>query len=765
MVERSAEMERRAALFVTALIALASINNSIAMADNAVEMLSESGVVEPFDDDYAKDYEDIFLQEDGTERQPAEPQKTVVVNVQPGAAKAPEPTIETLTPKHERLLTTTFKTSNGREPDDMEKIEIKRLAVQAAADEINNTQQNKDALDTAKMREQRLIRKIKRDKETIDKVSANEEYAARKAYNAADRKVKWLESKSNRRSFEAEEELAKLNKEKKDTESAFKRRVEAKKEVQVVRQRHIEEQKKVDHAEESVMKAKTILAKAKSTIEDSRGEVQKKTDFLDNIEAHEADARLEYRQAKIQKQFEEEDARKVGLLLKRLTAKKRAVFKFTKNLEKKSSRDFRAAEAGIEKAKADYALAKSNYDKYTKKAGEYEQKLIATQKLVELSKKGVVQGVNMGKDSQAIKSAENYSTLKKKEAKDKTKVDQEDIKAKGQNKMMGAAMAELAKSETLETVARKQKDLVKQHRITMATQVEKIDFLKNEVKKHKEKAEAADKKAKDALHRVKNMRRDATMAREEAIARERYATHIDTPMATRALHKARQIRDRDKFQEKSEADNIEELQQDARNYYLKARRLKKKRNETKEVVTKATDRASHAKAQMQKAESDRDETLAHNKKKIKEINDRLNKAEELFGAAKKKVDAEAAAPAPAPAAAPGSAPAPAPAAPPAERERMSEEDVRLGDSRGRRYERDDDYNPRRARYAYPERRSERGYRRERPRYYRRGPRYHRYYRGHARGHRQLGEASQNDDDRYSAEPALRRHPMELGGGQ
>merc|ERR1711998_9430 len=244
LAERSAEMERRAALFVTALIALASINNSIAMADNAVEMLSESGVVEPFDDDYAKDYEDIFLQEDGTERQPAEPQKTVVVNVQPGAAKAPEPTIETLTPKHERLLTTTFKTSNGREPDDMEKIEIKGLSVQAAADEINNTQQNKDALDTAKMREQRLIRKIKRDKETIYKVSANEEYAARKAYNAADRKVKWLESKSNRRSFEAEEELAKLNKE-----------------------------KKVDHAEESVMKAKTILAKASSTIEDFRGEV------------------------------------------------------------------------------------------------------------------------------------------------------------------------------------------------------------------------------------------------------------------------------------------------------------------------------------------------------------------------------------------------------------------------------------------------------------------------------------------------------------
>merc|ERR1711998_432254 len=134
----------------------------------------------------------------------------------------------------------------------------------------------------------------------------------------------------------------------------------------------------------------------------------------------------------------------------------------------------------------------------------------------------------------AIKSAENYSTLKKKEAKDKTKVDQEDIQAKGQNKMMGAAMAELAKSEALETVARKQKDLVKQHRITMRTQVEKIDFLKAEVKKHREKAEEADKKAKDALHRVKNMRKDAIRQREEALARDRYAKNIDIPMAGRA---------------------------------------------------------------------------------------------------------------------------------------------------------------------------------------------------------------------------------------
>merc|ERR1711871_1120940 len=169
----------------------------------------------------------------------------------------------------------------------------------------------------------------------------------------------------------------------------------------------------------------------------------------------------------------------------------------------------------------------------------------------------------MGKDSQAIKAAENYSSLKKKENKDKSKVDKEDIKAKGQNKMMGAAMAELAKAEALETAARKQKELVKQHRITMRTQVEKISFLKNEVRKHKEKAEEADKRAKDAMYRVKNMRKDAVRNREEAMARERYAENIDRPLASRAKKKAIVQLRRHKFLEKEQEDNISTAQKEA----------------------------------------------------------------------------------------------------------------------------------------------------------------------------------------------------------
>lgn len=756
-------------LWVTVMVALASINNSAPLADNAVEGISDVGEKWQDDlDDYSKDYDDLFLQIDGSPE--AEPIKDVVVPVQPGMAKAPDPTIETLTPKHEKKKAEEFKTANnGREPDKIEKMELKRMAVQSAADEINTAQQNKDGLEIAKNKEKRLIRKIKRDKQDIDKVSKNEEYAARKAYETADRKVKYLESKSNRRTYEAEDELHKLNKEKEDTKRAYTKRMKAKKDILEAKERHVEEQRKVDHAQNSVMKAKTILAKAKSTIEESKDEVIKKTDFLNNIEAHEADARLEYRQAKIAKEFEEDDARKVGLLLKRLTAKKRAIFKFTKSLDQKAQRDFRAAEAGIEKAKSDYEEAKSQFDHFTKMAGKFEKKLIDTQKNVELAKKGVVMGVNAGRDSMAIKSAENYSSLKKKERKDQTKVDSEDIKAKGQNKMMGAAMAELAKSEALETVARKQKDTVKQHRITMRMQVEKIDFLKNEVRKHKEKAEEADKKAKAAMHKIKNMRKDAIRARDEAKARARYAKHIDVPMASRAAKKATQIYDRDKYTEKAEDDNIMTLHREARQYYLQARKLKKQRENTEEKVKKAVDRASFAKKKMQKAESKRDKTLAHNKSKMAAINERLNKAEVHFNRAKKKV--EEAPPAPTPA--------------PIERDSQEREEAELGDARGHpdlhrgeserrpRYDRRGDRGYRARRYGgyarrggYREHRWRRGeYRRERRE--RRYPRRGRLMRGGPRFHKSLGESQDthslaaDDAPHYSAESMLRKHPLEL----
>merc|ERR1711871_299767 len=190
---------------------------------------------------------DLFLQVTSRGDPEAEPIKQVVVPVQAGAAKAPEPTIETLMPKHIKKMTAQFRAANnGKKPDKMEKLEIKRTAVQSAADEINEAQQNKDALEIAKMKEQRLVRRVKRDKETIDKISQNEEYAARKAYLAADRKVKYLEHKHNKLQEKAEEALAELHKEKEDTKLAYIRRNKAKKESLEARQRLIVEQKRVD---------------------------------------------------------------------------------------------------------------------------------------------------------------------------------------------------------------------------------------------------------------------------------------------------------------------------------------------------------------------------------------------------------------------------------------------------------------------------------------------------------------------------------------
>merc|ERR1711988_1206607 len=295
-------------------------------------------------------------------------------------------------------------------------------------------------------------------------------------------------------------------------------------------------------------------------------------------------------------------------------------------------------------------------------------------------------------------------------------------------------------------------------------QVEKIDFLKNEVRKHKEKAEEADKKAKAAMHKIKNMRKDAIRALREAKARERYATHIDQPLATRARHKAQQILDRDKFNEKSEQDNIMTLQSEAREAYLTARKLKKNRDKTQEKVKKAVDRSRHAKKMMAKAEDKRDEELAHNKKKIKEINDRLNKAEAMFKQANDAVESK-------PAAAESTE---------EERDESDERDERdeeseLGDSRGRvgdsrgrvgdsRGRVDDRYEPPRSRREVHSRRSdvadlsaEDEYERPRRRYERRDEREeryphehryrrerrerrHRFRRGRARGHRALGES-------------------------
>merc|ERR1711959_244544 len=169
---------------------------------------------------------------------------------------------------------------------------------------------------------------------------------------------------------------------------------------------------------------------------EKQGEVVFRSEhFLEHVEDHEEAARVEEKEARIKVDFETEDAKKVKMLLAKLEAKK---------------------------------------DK--------------TIKLKKAANQGVVLGLSMGKDDKAISSAENHTYLRKVEGKDTKKVDANDIKAKGQNKMMGASMKELEKAEALDTVSRKEGVRVKLNRQTMSAQVKKIAFYKKEVAEHEKTA-------------------------------------------------------------------------------------------------------------------------------------------------------------------------------------------------------------------------------------------------------------------------------------
>merc|ERR1712070_1344233 len=292
--------------------------------------------------------------------------------------------------------------------------------------------------------------------------------------------------------------------------------------LQAAEQLLVKTKKKREDSEDSVIKAGEILEKNKGLVEKLGDEAHMKEHFLKNIEEHEEEARTENKEAQIKVNFELDDAKRVKVLLKKLEAKKDAIDKFTQTLDKKSKRDYAAARSGIAKAKGDYAKAKSNFDKLTKEVAKHESKVTKTKKLIKLATEGVITGLKMSKDAKAIQSAENDEYLQKRKALFQKDVDKEDIKAKGQQKLMGAANAELRKAEALETLARKQKERVKEDRETMAAQVKKIKFFKGQINSHEVSAAAAKKKAAAALHRVKTMRDNAYEAKEQAEAKARY---------------------------------------------------------------------------------------------------------------------------------------------------------------------------------------------------------------------------------------------------
>jgi len=599
-------MESRRAVFAVVMLALVSVNMSVEVDGDAVAQLGEGG----------------------------KPPTSVSVEVSPTAPKAPEPTIATLLPKQLKRLTGKFMANNGgKAPTVRDNIELKRLAVLAAAKEITDSQQSKDALEKANRMEARLNRRLKHDYKTIFKVEQNQDYAARKAYVRADMQVQDVEKAANKLKTKVEKKKENAAMYRTHDENASGDRKHMQGMVDKAKGEYDTTQLDVEKAREYVDNAKSLILKRKARKENKAVDVKKWNNFLDNIEVHEAKARLEYRQAKITKEFEMENARKVGMLLSSLTAKRDAIKRFTKSLGQKATLDFKAARAGIAKAKADYNGAKAKYDEFTQKAGEAEEKYQETLRIIEHFKMQVVNAIDSGNSAAAIQGAEKHKSLLKHEVRDQKDVRKWDLKAKTKQLMMNAAISDLNKAEALETVARKQKDMVKEHRVTMKAQNQKIAMLTTEVKKHTDAGKEAAKKAKAAYYKVKGMRKKARFERNDAQAQERYAEHIGIPMAKRMEQKANLKYNRVNFKSKNEADNLSALQKAKTQITIRAMKSRKELRNGKASLKQAIKFSQAKQKVLAKAEAKRDETLAHNRKKMKEMKARLKEAEAHFAKA------------------------------------------------------------------------------------------------------------------------------------
>jgi hypothetical protein len=134
--------------------------------------------------------EELGVQELGEGKDEPAP-TSVTVLVSPSAPKVPEPSIKVLLPTMVKKLTAKYVANNGgKQPTVRDNIEIKRLAVIAAAKKINDDQQAKDALQEAKRKMKRTHTQLEHDFKVVAKTEQNIDYAARKAYIRADAKVK-----------------------------------------------------------------------------------------------------------------------------------------------------------------------------------------------------------------------------------------------------------------------------------------------------------------------------------------------------------------------------------------------------------------------------------------------------------------------------------------------------------------------------------------------------------------------------------------------
>lgn len=581
--------------------------SKVAVAAILVALAAASSVedsVEPLGDE--------FLQMEGGKV------SQVVVNVAK-KARAPEPTVKALTPKHVSKGKAKWKKANkGKALTKAALTEIKRVAKIAASKEINQARINKSALKRGARDEKELIRAVKKNKRFAAKVDANRRYSAQQNRRKEDRVAKKAAKKLRRRTRKEEKAAALAKKAKFEAEHAGELAKKAKAAVVKAKDHLLREQRTDEANADSVTKSGIILAKHNAEIETQAEAVHRAKHVLEHIEDHEEAAHVEVNEAKIKANFEEADARKVSHLLKKLTAKKAAVDKFTKTLHLKSKRDFAAAKQGILKAKGDYANAKTKLDKYTKKAAKFESKLTKTQKLIKEANEGVVLGLSMGKNAKTIKSAENHSYLKKVAHKAAQNVDKEDVKAKGQNKLMGASMQELEKAEALDTVARKEADRVKQNRATVKAQVKKIAFFKSEVAAHKQSAEKAKRRAALALHRAKTIRSNAETTVKKGEARLRWLKTVVVPFGVRAQKKAKNARRISKQNVKKAKDKLSDAVTEERRMSLLAQKQVNGKDAANEKLHKKQVKVKSAsKKKLKASEAQKNTTYKLNKKMAK----------------------------------------------------------------------------------------------------------------------------------------------------
>jgi len=552
---------------------------------------------------------DEFLQSEGGKV------SQVVVNVAK-KARAPEPTVKALTPKHEEIQKSKWKkTHKGKVLTKSALTEIKRVAKVAASKEINQARRNKVALKKARRQEKELIRQVKKNRKFASQVEANRQYSAQQSRRKEARVEKAAARKLRRRTKKEEKAAALAKRAQYEAEHAGELAKKAKAATVKARDHLLRAQRQDEMNADSVTKAGVILAKHNAEIETQQEAVHRAKHVLEHIEDHEEAAHMEVNEAKIKADFEEADARKVSHLLKKLMAKKAAVDKFTKTLHLKSKRDFAAAKQGILKAKGDYATAKTKLDKFTKEAAKYESKLTHTKKLIKEANQGVVLGLSMGKSAKAIKSAENHSYLQKVESKMAQKVDKADVKAKGQNKLMGASMQELEKAEALDTVARKEADRVKQNRATVKAQVKKIAFFKSEVAAHKQSAEKAKRRAALALHRAKTIRSNAETTVKKGEARLRWLRRVVVPFGVRAQKKAKNAKRISKQKVKEAKDKLSDAVVSERRLALLAQKQVNGKNAAKEKLQKKKVKMKSATKQKRKAsDAQKNTTFKLNKK-------------------------------------------------------------------------------------------------------------------------------------------------------